>query len=74
MRPFRRAPAGTRWLSGVCTGLAYSFGVPAWIVRLVTFVLCWIYGVGILAYALLWVFAPTWRVLPDDFNARAGLN
>jgi phage shock protein PspC (stress-responsive transcriptional regulator) len=72
MREFRRAPDGHRWVGGVCTGLAYSLGVPAWVVRLVTFIACWAWGAGIVAYGLLWVFAPEWRKLPADFSARIG--
>lgn len=72
MRTFRRAPAGFRWLGGVCAGLAYSLGAPAWVVRLATFVLIAFYGVGLIPYALLWAFAPSWDAPPADFAARSG--
>ena len=72
MRTFRKAPAGFRWVGGVCAGLAYSLGVPTWVARLATFVLTWFYGIGLIIYLLLWAFAPTWQALPEDYAARSG--
>lgn len=72
MRPFRRVPHGSNWVGGVCAGLAYALGVPAWLVRLATFVLVAFYGVGLIPYVLLWAFAPSWQALPEDFAARSG--
>ncbi len=47
-----------RWLGGVCGGLAEHFGVPSWAVRVGFLVATLVGGLGILAYALMWVFLP----------------
>jgi signal transduction histidine kinase/phage shock protein PspC (stress-responsive transcriptional regulator) len=46
-----------RWIGGVAGGLAEHFSAPAWIFRL-AFVLTAVVGVGVVAYALMWVFLP----------------
>jgi signal transduction histidine kinase len=46
-----------RWIGGVAGGLAEHFSAPAWIFRL-AFVLTGMFGVGVVAYALMWVFLP----------------
>ncbi len=46
-----------RWIGGVAGGLAEHFSAPAWIFRL-AFVLTGLFGVGVVAYALMWVFLP----------------
>ena len=47
-----------RWLGGVCGGIAVASGIDAWIWRLVFALFGFTYGVGILIYALLWIFVP----------------
>jgi phage shock protein C len=47
-----------RWLGGVCGGIAVASGIDAWIWRLVFALFGATYGVGILIYALLWIFVP----------------
>lgn len=72
MAKFRRTPPGNRWLGGVCAGLAYTAGIPVWIVRLLVVVTFLFYGVGILPYLLLWLLVPKWPELPADFSTRTG--
>ena len=56
-------------LGGVCTGFAYTFGLPPWIVQLI-----WILfavstaGVGSVAYILFWILMPVRKEIPDDFE------
>lgn len=45
-------------LGGVCGGIAEYFGIDSLIVRIVFIVLLFGYGVGLLAYILLWILAP----------------
>lgn len=47
-----------RWVGGVAGGLAEHFAAPAWIVRLAFVVTALAAGLGIVAYALMWVFLP----------------
>lgn len=68
---FRRMPPGVRKLGGVCAGFAYFLGIPVWITRLVTFVSVLLLGHTVfIGYLLLWLFAPMWQTVPDDFAAR----
>jgi phage shock protein C len=54
-----RRSSANRWFAGVCGGLARSTGLEAWGWRLI-FVLATLFagGLGLLAYALLWIFVP----------------
>ncbi len=70
MAKFRRAPAGKRWLGGVCAGLAYTMGAPVWVVRLIVLLTFLFWGVGILPYVLLWIVVPKWPEVPSDFDTR----
>jgi len=47
-----------RWLGGVCGGIANRTGVESWIWRLLWVLLALFGGVGVLAYALCWIFVP----------------
>ncbi len=47
-----------RWIGGVCGGLSEHFGAPAWVFRMAFVVATLAGGVGIVAYALMWVFLP----------------
>jgi signal transduction histidine kinase/phage shock protein PspC (stress-responsive transcriptional regulator) len=47
-----------RWIGGVAGGLAEHFSTPAWVFRLAFVVTALAGGVGIVAYALMWVFLP----------------
>ena len=62
-----------KMVAGICSGFAYSLGIPAWIMRIVAVVLVMASGVGILAYLLLWVFMPQWHVDPTDYVERTGI-
>lgn len=61
-----------KWIGGVCAGVAYWLGVPAWLVRLVLTLSVVGFGFGVLLYLLLWIFMPTWDATPEDFDAVAG--
>jgi phage shock protein PspC (stress-responsive transcriptional regulator) len=47
-----------RWLGGVCGGIADATGVDSWLWRLVFALVAFAGGVGIVIYALLWIFVP----------------
>lgn len=67
-----RKVRGKKWIGGVCAGIAYSLGIPAWVVRLVLAVSLLFYGFGALPYILLWIFMPTWDETPEDYETVAG--
>ncbi len=45
-------------IGGVCSGIANYFKIDPAIVRVITFVLIWAYGVGLIAYIVLWIILP----------------
>lgn len=45
-------------IAGVCAGVAYYFDIDPTIVRVIWGVLAFGYGVGIVAYIILWIIAP----------------
>ena len=48
-----------RWLAGVCGGLAGTFGLEAWVWRILFIVLTILTsGFGALLYLLMWIFVP----------------
>jgi phage shock protein PspC (stress-responsive transcriptional regulator) len=47
-----------RWVAGVCGGLAATTGVESWIWRLLMVALAFAGGLGVVIYALLWIFVP----------------
>ncbi|MCF6744768.1 PspC domain-containing protein [Blastococcus sp. KM273128] len=58
-RPLVR-PRGRKMIAGVCAGLAQRFGVSTGLVR-IGFVLFGLFGVGELAYIVLWIMIPKER-------------
>lgn len=50
-----------RWIGGVCGGLAGMTNVPAWSWRLLFVLAILVHGLGLLIYALLWMFVPLER-------------
>jgi phage shock protein PspC (stress-responsive transcriptional regulator) len=56
-RPFRRSKTD-RMLGGVCGGLAKISDVEAWVWRVLFVILTVFFGISILAYLLVWMFAP----------------
>ena len=47
-----------RWIGGVCGGLAAATDIPSWSWRLLFVLLTLLHGLGLLVYALLWIFVP----------------
>ena len=45
-------------IAGVCAGVAYYLDIDPTIVRVIWGVLAFCYGVGIVAYIILWIIAP----------------
>lgn len=43
---------------GVCAGLSETFNIDVTILRVITFLLCWLYGTGLLIYFLLALLLP----------------
>jgi phage shock protein PspC (stress-responsive transcriptional regulator) len=70
-RPFKRLPDHA-WLGGVSSGLAYAFGWPTWVVRLVWIAALLCLGFGPLIYLLLWIVVPRWPSTPSDYRAVTG--
>jgi phage shock protein PspC (stress-responsive transcriptional regulator) len=60
------------WIGGVCGGLAYWLGIPAWLIRLAVTVAILFYGISLLPYILLWIFMPAWKKDPEDYEEVAG--
>ncbi|MGY1828420.1 MULTISPECIES: PspC domain-containing protein [unclassified Blastococcus] len=58
-RPLVR-PRGRKMIAGVCAGLAQRFGLSTGLVR-VGFVLFGLFGVGEIAYIVLWIMIPKER-------------
>ena len=61
-----------RWIGGVAGGLAEHFSAPAWLVRMAFVVTALVAGLGIVAYALMWVFLPLdpERAAPPEGGGR----
>ncbi len=47
-----------RWLGGVCGGLGRYTDIPSWAWRLGFCLLLMSFGIGLVPYALLWIFVP----------------
>lgn len=59
LRPRRvERSVSDRWLGGVAGGLAEHLAVPSWTLRVAFVATALVGGVGLLAYALMWVFLP----------------
>lgn len=57
-------------IGGVCAGLGHYFSVdPVWI-RLLALILVWGYGVGLLAYVVLWIVLPGSQSIPAYKNSK----
>ena len=54
-----RRSRSDRWIAGVCGGIARTTGVESWAWRLLSAVLFFCGGAGLLLYVLLWIFVPT---------------
>ena len=53
-----RRSTSDRWIGGVCGGLALSTGIESWLWRLALVILTTLGGVGLVAYAVMWIFVP----------------
>ncbi|HWR98731.1 MAG TPA: PspC domain-containing protein [Candidatus Methanoperedens sp.] len=71
MRKMRKIPE-KKWIGGVCAGIAYGLGLPAWGVRLLLTLSVLGLGFGVLLYVLLWIFMPAWDATPADYDEVAG--
>lgn len=71
LRTFKRVNQHSE-LGGVCGGLAYWLGLPAWVLRMALFCAVAFYGVGLGAYLLLAFFAPAWQEDPTDYEEVVG--
>ena len=58
LRSLRRL-RGDRWLAGVCSGLGLTYGMDAWVWRLIFALLTVVTsGLGAVVYLLMWIFVP----------------
>ena len=48
-----------RVIAGVCGGLAEYFHIDPTIIRIITFILIFIYGLSIWIYIILWIIMPS---------------
>lgn len=67
-----RKVVGRKKIAGVCAGVAYWLGFPAWVVRLLWALAVVCYGAGLLLYILLWIFLPKWEEVPMDYDQVTG--
>ncbi len=69
-KPIRRIyrNADDRVLGGVCSGLAYYFGVDPLIIRLAYAGLIFAFGVGILFYFILWIAIPKANTMEEKMS------
>jgi phage shock protein PspC (stress-responsive transcriptional regulator) len=51
-------PRDNRWIAGVCSGLAYRFGLPPFLVRVLFILSCLLPGPQVLVYIILWIIMP----------------
>jgi phage shock protein PspC (stress-responsive transcriptional regulator) len=67
------------WIGGVCGGIAYAYGLPVTVIRIifVIFVLIltnpladYIGQIFFLFYLLFWFLGPRWEVDPEDYTRR----
>lgn len=54
-----------RWIGGVCGGLGETTGVPSWSWRILFVLAAFLHGVGLIMYALLWIFVPARIQVPQ---------
>lgn len=59
-----------KWVSGVCAGFAYYFGLPTWVVRMVWTASVAFVGFTGFLYILFWIFMPARQDLPTDYEER----
>lgn len=74
-RPLRLFPQKeVSYIFGVCAGIAYWLGAPAWMVRLIVLLFIFIgsAGIGILFYFVLFLLLPEWKEIPDDYKKISG--
>jgi phage shock protein PspC (stress-responsive transcriptional regulator) len=50
-----------KMVAGVCVGLSETFGIPAWVFRIIFIVGNFLPGPGLFVYAILWVVMPMRR-------------
>ena len=61
-------------IGGVCSGMAYFTGTPAWLWRVGFVVVTMLGGAGIFVYVVMWMFMPTYSTVPVDYVKRTGGN
>ena len=59
-------------LAGVCAGLAYKLEVQTWMVRVGLVLLSICFGVGLIPYILVALFAPKYDTDPQDYQEVCG--
>jgi phage shock protein C len=66
-----------KWLGGVCGGLARATNIPTWAWRILFVLAVLLNGLGIVMYALMWIFVPQEPIrvyLPAGVPAPTGNN
>ena len=57
-------------IGGVCAGIAYWLGCPAWMVRLIWVIAIFTFGAGTGIYILLWILVEKTEKTPIDYDKR----
>ena len=57
-RPRLVRPRNSRWIGGVCAGLAQRFGTTPTVMRLIFLLSCLLPGPQFLIYLALWILVP----------------
>lgn len=66
-QPLTRS-ASDKFIGGVCGGIARSFDIDSGLVRIITVVASFFFGVVIVAYAALWLVLPLEEGGPTGFD------
>jgi len=64
--------SNNRVIAGVCGGLAEYFRIDVTIMRIITFILVFIYGLSIWVYIILWIIMPSRGGFSNGFGGIGG--
>lgn len=59
-----------KMVGGVCSGIAAFLGIDAVVVRVITFILIWVWGFGLLIYIVLWIVLPSSQSIKNPVHKR----
>lgn len=62
--------ANDKMLGGVCSGIAAYFNIDPAVVRIITFLLIWAWGFGVILYIILWIVLPSSKTVRNPLKRR----